>query len=75
MHPKSSRSDLSEDNVPEVFRLRPFKSLNLYEVAVEELQLYMSNGDMTSVDYVMYCLERIHAVRSHSHTTVKGLFE
>ena len=69
MHPKSSRSDLSEDNVPEIFRLRPFKSLNLYEVTVEELQQYMSNGDMTSVEYVTYNLERVHAVSSPSDTT------
>lgn len=57
--------------MPEVFRLRPFKSLDLYEVTVEALQQHMSNGDMTSVEYVTYCLERIHAVSSPSATTLR----
>ena len=62
MRSKSSRSDLSQHNVPEVFRLATLKSVDLYEVTVEDLQHHMSIGTITSVDYVTYCLERIRTV-------------
>jgi len=57
------KSGLSQQhNVPEIFRLPALKSIDLYEVTVEDLQHHMSHGKLTAVDYVTYCLERIRVV-------------
>ena len=52
----------SQDSVPRPFRLEIFKSLNLYEVTIEELQAFFSDGRLTSHEYVEFCLERIRTV-------------
>ena len=53
----------SQQNVPEVFRIPLLGSLDLYEVMIKDLQQYMSSGQLSSHDYVTYCLERIRVVR------------
>jgi len=62
MRLRSGRSGLSQDNVPKIFRLPALKSIDLYEVTVEDLQHHMSHGKINAVDYVTYCLERIRVV-------------
>ena len=51
-----------QDDVPQKFRLRPCHSLDLYEITVEKLQQLQSEKSLTCVEYVQYCLDRIHAV-------------
>ena len=60
--------DLSQQDIPEVFRMQPLRSLDLYEITVEALQSHMSSGKLTSIDYVTYCLDRIHSVSRRSPT-------
>jgi len=59
---KNGRRGLSQHNVPNIFRLPPLKSIDLYEVTVEDLQHHISHGKINAVDYVTYCLERIRVV-------------
>ena len=53
---------LSQQGVPTVFRVPPLGLLDIYEITVEALQRNMSEGNLTSVNYVTYCLERIRKV-------------
>ena len=55
----------SQQIVPHLFRLEELKGLDLYESSVEEIQQWLSEGRFTSVDYVKFCLHRIHAVNSY----------
>jgi hypothetical protein len=55
--------DRFQDNAPPIFRLGNLRSIDLYEVTVDTLQQLMSEGLLTSVEYVDFCLNRIHAVR------------
>ena len=56
----------SQQKVPKVFQMPPLGSLDLYEVTIKDLQQYMSSGQLSSHDYVTYCLERIRVVRLSS---------
>ena len=58
------RSGLSQHAVPGIFQLPLLQSLDLYEVTVRELQQHFANDDLTSVEYVEYCLQRIQNVRN-----------
>ena len=62
MHPKRSWDPPSQDDVPQIFRLDSFKSLALYEITIDHLQHLLSDGCLTSVEYVQFCLDRIHRV-------------
>lgn len=57
--------DLSQQNIPHLFRLEELKGLDLYESSVEEIQQRLSEGHFTSVDYVEFCLQRIHNVNPY----------
>lgn len=57
--------DLSQQDIPRLFRLEELKGLNLYESSVEEIQQCLSEGHFTSVDYVEFCLRRIHIVNPY----------
>lgn len=57
--------DLSQQDVPDLFRLEELKGLDLYERSVEEIQQRLSGGHFTSVDYVEFCLRRIHSVNPY----------
>lgn len=63
MRSKSGKGDLAQHRVPEVFQMPLLGSLDLYETTVKDLQQYMSNGELSSLDYVTHCLERIRVVR------------
>lgn len=54
---------LSQDELPEIFRLPSCKGFDLYEVSVDELQHLYSSGALTSVEYVKFCLDSIQRVR------------
>ena len=55
------------DYIPDAFQMESLEGLDLYEVTIGEIQHYLSNGSMTSVEYVDYCLDRIRRVcESHS---------
>lgn len=56
------RTPSCQDSVPQLFRVKALKSLNLYEVTIEDLQAALSDGSLTSVEYVRFCLDRICAV-------------
>lgn len=66
MHTNVLQRGYSQQSVPEIFRLPFLKSLDMYEVTVEDLQNHMSQGKVTSLDYVTYCLERVRKVRTPS---------
>ena len=57
--------DLSQQDIPHLFRLEELKGLDLYESSVEEIQQWLSEGHFTSVDYVEFCLQRIHNVNPY----------
>ena len=50
----------SQQSVPPLFRLKELKGLDLYESSVDEIQQHLSEDRFTSVDYVKFCLQRIH---------------
>ena len=56
------RCELSQQDVPQVFRVEALKSLDLYEVTIDDLRQYLADGRLTSVDYVDFCLQRIRRV-------------
>ena len=51
---------MSQQSVPHIFRTEILKGFDLYESSVEEIQRRFSEGCFTSVDYVQFCLRRIH---------------
>lgn len=57
--------DISQQNVPCLFRLEELKGLDVYESSVDEIQQSLSEGHFTSVDYVEFCLRRIHNVNPY----------
>ena len=71
MPSESRQIGLSQRNVPKIFRLPTLKSLDLYEATVEILQNHMSHGNLTSVDYVTFCLERIRQVDQYLEAVIE----
>lgn len=63
MAPQLECNTPSHDNIPSVFRQEPFRALDLHEITVNKLQHLFSEGRLTSVDYVLFCLERVQKVR------------
>lgn len=59
---KQTRSH-SQQHGPPCFRLGDLKNSDLYEITIEQLQSYFADGQITSVDYVRFCVERIRTVR------------
>ena len=57
--------NLIQQDFPHLFRLEKLKGLDLYESSVEEIQKCLSEGLFTSVDYVEFCLNRIHTVNPY----------
>ena len=57
--------NLSQQGIPHLFRLERLKGFDLYENSVEEIQQHLSEGRFTSVDYVKFCLRRIHMVNPY----------
>jgi hypothetical protein len=51
-----------QNEMPEVFRLPSCSGHNLYEISVDELQHLFTTGDLTSVQYVQFCLDRVQRV-------------
>ena len=56
---------LSQQATPPLFRVEELRGLDLYESSVEEIQQHLSAGRFTSVDYVKFCLRRIHNVNPY----------
>ena len=61
-----SRREHPQQNVPQNFQVQPLKGVEVFEMTVEELQRYLTDRRFTSVDFVRFCLQRIHAVRAPS---------
>ena len=59
-----SRRENSQQNVPQNFRVQPLKGVDLFEMTIEELQRCLSDLRFTSVEFVKFCLQRIHSVRA-----------
>ena len=59
------RHRVSQQNIPHLFRLHELKNLDLYESSVEEIQQHLSENRFTSVNYVSFCLQRIHDVNPY----------
>lgn len=57
--------DLSQQDVPDLFRLEKLSGLDLYESSVQEIQQRLSKGHFTSLDYVKFCLRRIQSVNPY----------
>ena len=62
---------LSQQGLPHLFRLEELKGIDLYERPVDEIQQYLSQGLFTSVDYVKFCLERIHIVNPYLECVIE----
>lgn len=64
IYPRLNGDPIRQDSVPPIFRVpfHGFNSLDLYEVTVNKLQQLLSDGRLTSVEYINFCLERIHKV-------------
>ena len=54
---------LTQKAIPHIFQLERLKDLDLYEITVDQLQNLYSSSRLTSLEYVEFCLRRIHAVR------------
>lgn len=63
--------NLSQKAIPHLFHLEELKGLDLYETSVEEIQQYLSDGWFTSVDYVKFCLLRIHSVNPYLECVIE----
>ena len=59
-----SRREQSQQQVPKNFRVQPLKGVEVYEMTIEELQRCLTDCHFTSVDFVKFCLQRIHSVRA-----------
>lgn len=60
-----------QQKLPEIFRLEELNGLNMYEVSVTELQKYLTGGQITSVEYVNFCLTRIHKVNPYLECVIE----
>ncbi len=56
--------NFSQQHVPSNFRVQPLKGVELFEMTIEELQRCLTDHRFTSVDFVKFCLQRIHSVRA-----------
>ena len=63
--------NLPQQGIPHRFRLEELRGLNLYEISVEEIQQSFSEGWFTSVDYVRFCLQRIHSVNPYLECVIE----
>ena len=63
--------NLSQKTIPHLFHLEELRGLDLYESSVEEIQQYLSDGCFTSVDYVRFCLLRIHSVNPYLECVIE----
>lgn len=63
--------NLSQKSIPHLFHLEDLRGLDLYESSVEEIQQYLSDGWFTSVDYVKFCLLRIHSVNPYLECVIE----
>ncbi|KAL9099056.1 MAG: hypothetical protein Q9163_005385 [Psora crenata] len=57
--PTLRREELSQNEIPSIFQMIPFGSLDFYEITVQELQQHFSSGRLTSVEYINPYLEAI----------------
>ena len=57
-----SRTEASQQHVPQQFQVQLLKGVDLFEMTIEELQRCLTDRRFTSVDFVKFCLERIHSV-------------
>lgn len=55
------------DSQPSVFDVTKLNDIDLFEVTVEEIQHYYSNGQLDAVTYTCFCLENIRKVRGSIH--------
>ena len=53
-----------QDRVPDVFRIGLYNDIDFFEVSIECIQNFFSSGYLTSVQYTVFCLERIQRVFS-----------
>ena len=56
------KETMSQEEIPPIFRMPKCGDHDLFEITVDELQHLFSIGDLTSVDYVKFCLQRIQKV-------------
>lgn len=63
--------NLSQKTIPHQFHVEELRGLDLYESSVEEIQQYLSDGCFTSVDYVKFCLLRIHSVNPYLECVIE----
>lgn len=59
-----NRKENAQQHVPQSFRVQLLKGVDLFEMTVEELQQCLTDLRFTSVEFVKFCLERIHSVRA-----------
>ncbi|KAI9814317.1 MAG: hypothetical protein M1826_002283 [Phylliscum demangeonii] len=52
----------TQEKIPALFRLPALHAFDLYETTIEQLQGLFASGQLTAVDYVHFCLERIRTV-------------
>ncbi len=63
--------NLSQQATPHLFRVEELKGFDLYECSVEVIQQYLSEDRFTSVDYVKFCLRRIHNVNPYLECVIE----
>ena len=59
-----SRREHSQQHVPQIFRVQLLKGVDIFEMTIEELQRCLTDRHFTSVEFIKFCLERIHSVRA-----------
>ena len=53
-----------QEDMPGVFLMDPCNGHDLYEISADKLQHLFSTEALSSVEYVVYCLERVRKVRT-----------
>ena len=60
-----------QQKVRETFRLEELSGLDLYGMSIAELQEQFSGGQVTSVEYVRFCLDCVYKVNSYFECVIE----
>ncbi|KAL9601997.1 MAG: hypothetical protein Q9179_002689 [Wetmoreana sp. 5 TL-2023] len=65
------KCNLTQKAVPDIFQLGRLKDQDLYEITVDQLQRLFSEGSLTSLKYVEFCLRRIRTINPYLEAIIE----
>lgn len=57
--------------IPPALHFPKLKGQDLFEVSVDELQQLYSSGAITTLEYTLFCLNRIHAINPYLEAVIE----